>query len=64
MDLTKEGYTCVIIDIDDFKKEYLKINSITDSKKLNISIEHIFEMSQGMSQNITEMLCSHIYQTV
>jgi len=47
-DLTKEGYTCVIIDIDDFKKEYLKINSITDSKKLNISIEHIFEMSQGM----------------
>ncbi len=47
-DLKKEGYLCVIVDIDDFKKQYLKMNTITDSKKINFSIEQIFSFTQQM----------------
>ena len=39
---------CVIVDIDDFKKQYLKMNTITDSKKINFSIEQIFSFTQQM----------------
>lgn len=46
--LKKEGYLCVIVDIDDFKKQYLKMNTITDSKKINFSIEQIFNFTQQM----------------